>query len=86
MPSGAKTTKRRNSAVQASDDINTNTLVKNQKGPGDSNQKLEKTQVEKKNEISSSACFIQVPRCQMVMNILAVLDLAGFGNYQLLSR
>ena len=34
--------------VQASDDIITNTLVKNQKGPGDSNQKLEKTQVEKK--------------------------------------
>ena len=43
--------------VQASDDINTNTLAKNQNGLGGLNQELEKTEAEKS---PSRARFIQV--------------------------
>ena len=58
--------------VQSSDDINTNTLAKNQNGLGGLNQEPEKTEAEKRAEAQAvSASFT----CQMVMAICAVLGL-----------
>ena len=58
--------------MQSSDDINTNTLAKNQNCLGGLNQEPEKTEAEKRAEAQAvSASFT----CQMVMAICAVLGL-----------
>ena len=58
--------------MQASDDIDTSTLAKNQKGLMGSNQAPEKTEAEKRAEAEAVPASF---RCQMVMAICAVLGL-----------